>query len=161
MKDRRGVDRGQCTIQGCPCAEYRLHLSGSQACAACRHPPTKHLAQGGPPLPGVEDGGQSHLSQPETRAFVSSLTEFQSLPAPKYRSDTPLSLHKTNRSLERTSNPFGTPQSLPQPPVVQTMVDPSMQCHYPGCPKPKYVEDGRVHDFCGRIHAAMFNGQGV
>ena len=161
MKDRRGIDRGQCTIQGCPCPEYRLHLGGSQACAACSHPPAKHQAQGGPPLPGVEDGGQSQLSQPEAGSFVSSLTGFQSLRSPSYRSVTPLSLHKTNRSLECTSNPFVSPRPLPQPPAVPTVVDQGMQCRYPGCTKPKYVEDGRVHDFCGRTHADMFNGQGV
>lgn len=59
-----------------------------------------------------------------------------------------------------------TPQVNPQLPVLQSMPpqlppqQPSVQrtCKLAGCNKPVYVESsGRVHDFCGRTHAAAFN----
>ena len=29
------------------------------------------------------------------------------------------------------------------------------QCKYPGCSKPKCVENRKIHDFCGKRHAEM------
>ena len=163
MKDKRGVDRGKCTIQGCPCGEYHLQLSDSQACGVCNHPPTKHESQGGPPLSGgIRDGRQSQLSQhgeEETSSFMSLQPVMKSLSAIMYGAFASSSSREEDRSLEYASNPVVAPQSLPQAPVQA--VDPSKRCKYPGCPKAKYVEDGRVHDFCGKTHADMFNGQSM
>ena len=154
MKDKRGIDRGKCTNQGCPCTDYLPQRSGSQACGGCNHPPAKHVPQGGIPVPGNESGGQSRQSQrggQEASSFMS---------LPMCRSLSSLSSSEAKQSLEYTSEPVVKPQPLHSAPV-QPVLDGRMRCQYPGCPKPKYVEDGRVHDFCGKTHANMYQGQGV
>ena len=56
-----------------------------------------------------------------------------------------------------------SPQTIPQPPP-QTILQPPVQqqktCKLDGCSKPVYVENGRVHDFCGRKHAAAYKSAG-
>ena len=47
------------------------------------------------------------------------------------------------------------PLTIPQPPVQQQKI-----CKLDGCNKPVCVENGRVHDFCGRTHAVAFKSAG-
>ena len=55
-----------------------------------------------------------------------------------------------------TNTTFTGPAQTPPP---QTIPQPSLQqkiCKLDGCNRPVFVENGRVHDFCGRNHAVAF-----
>ena len=56
----------------------------------------------------------------------------------------------TNATLSPPAQP-----TIPQPPVQQQKI-----CKLDGCTQPVYVENGRVHDFCGRKHAVAFKAAG-
>ncbi len=51
----------------------------------------------------------------------------------------------------------------PMSPLITAAVPPDQQCKLPGCTRVRYAEPGgRVHEFCGRTHAAMrFSGLAV
>ena len=162
MKDKRGVERGNCTYQGCNCDEYQLPWgAGRQTCGTCGHPPAGHVALGGLPAPVREETRHSQLLQTDVvgTGSTASLPTFMA-PFPIVNSDTALPYsEEAMQSVGLTSALVTMPQSLPPAPV-QAVLDPSMCCQYPGCVRPKYTEDGRVHDFCGRTHASMCQGQG-
>jgi hypothetical protein len=127
MKDSRGIDRGQCVVEGCQCSEYTTKNAGVNRCVNCGHPPVRHAQK----FSANRDSFATSRSTPTLHL--------------RSESDSSDGIDDDDDELEDMDEECDgegySPDSI---------------CIYPGCRRLKYSDPYRVHDFCGKAHATMY-----